>query len=85
MSELRLDSERPKRFVLIHFLICYSRSASFSFIRLIYLLYLLKHLNALSLVNRQDAPDVPGFDDALQWNFSDPGTLIGRGEKFVGW
>src|SRR5258708_7162116 len=34
MSELRLDSERPKRFVLIHFLICYSRSASFSFIGL---------------------------------------------------
>jgi hypothetical protein len=30
MSELRLDSERSKRFVLIHFLICYSRSTSFS-------------------------------------------------------
>ena len=49
MSELRLDSERPKRFVLIHFLICYSRSASFSFIRLIYLLYLLKHLKCFIL------------------------------------
>src|SRR5260370_1580104 len=49
MSELRLDSERPKRFALIHFLICYSRSAPFSFIRPIYLLYLLKHLKCFIL------------------------------------
>jgi hypothetical protein len=49
MSELRLDSERPQRFVLIHFLICSSRSASFSFIRLMYLLSLLKHLKCFLL------------------------------------